>query len=133
MTGPVERLSRLLSDLPARLAEAREKAIELAAREFTAESEDGHVVATVDGAGQVVALRFPADLARRVDNLTLSGRIAEAVNRALDLAETARDDLLAAAVPVDDLAGAEELFAHRIAELQRTLDSIESRLRDLTR
>ena len=130
MTHPMDRLSRLLDGLPAQLAEARDRAAELAATQFTAESTDGSVTATVDGAGRLAGIGLPA--ARRLDNLTLGDRIAEAVNSALDDADQARERLLATPGTDQDLSGAEELFAHRMDQLQRTLDSIESRLRGVT-
>lgn len=130
MTGPVDRLGRLLADLPARLADAQEKAAELAVREFVAQAADGSAAATVDGSGQLVGVQLSLAMSRQMDNLTLSERIAEAINGALDAADAARAEQLAAA-PDDDLAGAEELFDYRMAELERTLDTLESRLRGL--
>lgn len=131
MTDPLDRLASLLDDLPGRFADAQRRAAELAGRMFVAEAADGSVAATVDGAGQLVAISMSATLARRMDNLTFGDRIVEAVNKALDDADAARAELLAAGVPTDDLAGAEELFAYRMNELQRILDSVESRLRGL--
>ena len=134
MTGPLDRLERILADLPARIAEAQRQAEEFATRMFEARSADGAVVAVVDGAGRLVSLSF-STAARRLDNLTLGERIAEAVNKALDGADTARDELVAshAAADADDITGMEELFAHRLGELERTLDAVEARLRGLDR
>lgn len=136
MTGPLDRLERILADLPTRLAEAQRQAEEFATRQFEARSTDGAVSAVVDGAGRLVGLSF-STAARRLDNLTLGERIAEAVNKALDGADAARDELVASHVATDavteDIAGMEELFAYRLGELERTLDAVEARLRGLGR
>jgi DNA-binding protein YbaB len=135
LTGSLDRLERVLADLPARVEEARRQAEQFAARQFEAESADGAVSAVVDGAGRLVGLSFSA-AARRLDNYTLGERIVEAVNAALDGADAARDELVAAAVGEAgdrELTGMEELFAHRLGELERTLDAVEARLRRLER
>lgn len=130
MTSPLDRLGSLLDDLPARIAAAREQAAEFAGRSFAGQSTDHSVAATVDGAGRLVAIDLSAALRQRVSNVTVGERIAEAVNRALDDADAARDALLAEAGQAEEPTGAEELFTYRMDELQRTLDTVEARLQD---
>jgi DNA-binding protein YbaB len=130
MTDPMDRLGRLLDDLPGQIAEARERAADLAGRQFVAESTDGSVTATVDGAGRLTGIGLSVS-ARRLDNLTLGDRIGEAINTALAEVDRERAQLLTTPGSDQDLAGAEELFEFRMDQLQRTLDSIESRLRGL--
>lgn len=128
MTDPMQKLSQLLSDLPARLAEAQEQAAELTARQFVAESTDGAVTATVDGSGQLVEVQLSGALARRMGSLAIGERVAQAVNRALDGAEAERTELVGRLAPAIDLTGAEDVFGYRMDELERTLDSLVSRL-----
>ena len=128
MTDPMQKLSQLLSDLPARLAEAQEQAAELTARQFVAASTDGAVTATVDGSGQLVEVRLSGALARRMGSLAIGERVAQAVNRALDDAEAERTELVRRLAPAIDLTGAEDVFGYRMDELERTLDSLLSRL-----
>lgn len=130
MTSPLDRLGSLLDDLPARIAAAREQATEFAGRSFAGQSADHSVSATVDGSGRLLAVDLSAALRQRVSNVTVGERIAEAVNRALDDADAAREALLAEAVPAEEPTGAEELFTYRMDELQRTLDTVEARLQD---
>lgn len=130
--SPLDRLGALLDSLPERLAAAQRQAAEFAERSFTGEAADGSVSARVDGSGRVAAIELSAGAMRqRMSNYTVGERIAEAVNAALDGADAAREELLAAAVPTDDLTGAEEMFRYRMGELERTLESVEARVRDL--
>lgn len=128
MTDPMQKLSQLLSDLPARLAEAQDQAAELTARQFVAESTDGAVTATVDGSGQLVEVQLSGALARRMGSLAIGERVAQAVNQALDDAEAERTELVGRLAPAIDLTGAEDVFGYRMDELERTLDSLLSRL-----
>lgn len=130
MTSPLDRLGSLLDDLPARIAAAREQATEFAGRSFVAQSADRSVAATVDGSGRLVAIDLSAALRQRVSNVTVSERITEAVNRALDDADAAREALLAETAPAEEPGGAEELFTYRMDELRRTLDTVQARLQD---
>jgi DNA-binding protein YbaB len=127
----MDRLGRLLDELPRRMEEARETAAEFATGRFDATTTDDSVTATVDGAGRLVELAVTPIAARRLDNLTLSDRIAEAVNAALDATDRARDALLGPAGAAADLTAAEQVFDYRMGELHRTLDGVEARLRDL--
>lgn len=129
MTAPIDRLHRLLEDLPAQIARAQQRAAELAERTFPAAAADQSVVAVADGTGRLVELQLTAAAARQLDNYALSERIAEAVNGALDAVDAARAELVAEESGTADLDAAMQRFDQRMAALEATLDSIESRFR----
>ncbi|MEV2267743.1 YbaB/EbfC family nucleoid-associated protein [Nonomuraea africana] len=110
VTEQLERLERL----SATQVETAAAAEQLATREFTGKSDKGGIVATVDGAGNLLAIEISQLSKRRHDGVTLGDAVLEAIHAAEQAAAEARTALmgdLGAGLGLGDLFGdAQQLF-----------------------
>ncbi|MFG3437847.1 YbaB/EbfC family nucleoid-associated protein [Nonomuraea sp. NPDC047897] len=110
ITEQLERLERL----SAKQAEAAAAAEQLMTREFVGRADKGGITATVDGAGNLLAVDIGRLSMRRHDGVTLGDAVLEAIHAAEHAAAEARTALtgdLGAGLGLGDLCGdAQQLF-----------------------
>ncbi|MGW0803396.1 YbaB/EbfC family nucleoid-associated protein [Nonomuraea sp. NPDC002799] len=90
ITEELERLERL----SAAAAGTETAAEQLAMREFTGKADKGGIVATVDGAGNLLALDISQLSKRRHDGVTLGDAVLEAIHAAERAATEAKSALM---------------------------------------
>ncbi len=86
----LRRLRDLANSYPERLATAAAAAAERGRREVTGTSSDESVTVSAVGDGTITDVAFSATALRRLDSMTLGERATEAINKALDAAESQR-------------------------------------------
>ncbi|GLW12861.1 hypothetical protein Misp01_79890 [Microtetraspora sp. NBRC 13810] len=108
----LERLERLSATQTGTEAAAEQ----LVTREFTGQADKGGIVATVDGAGNLLAVDISRLSKRRHDGVTLGDAVLEAIHAAEQAAAEARSALtggLGAGLGLDDLFGGVRTDPHR--------------------
>ncbi|MFE3448590.1 YbaB/EbfC family nucleoid-associated protein [Nonomuraea sp. NPDC059194] len=107
VTEQLERLERL----SATQLDTDAAAQRLMAREFTGMADKGGIVATVDGAGNLLAIDISQLSKRRHDGVTLGDAVVEAIHAAEQTAAEARAALMGdLGAGLGDLFGARQLF-----------------------
>jgi DNA-binding protein YbaB len=122
----LRRLNALKRAQHERLAAAAAEAAERGRRQVNGTSAGEHVTATADGHGTIISVTFSATALRRLDTVSLGERAAEAVNAALDAAESQRP---AAENTLDSaLDDALDALNHRLDSVLNRLDEVEQSL-----
>jgi DNA-binding protein YbaB len=122
----LRRLDALARSYPERLAAAAAQAAERGRQQISGTSADEQVTVTADGHGTITNVAFSATALRRLDTVSLGERAAEAINAALDAAETrgpAAESTLDRA-----LDEALDVLNHRLDGVLGQLDEVERSL-----
>jgi DNA-binding protein YbaB len=120
----LRRLDALARSYPERLAAAAAQAAERGRQQISGTSADEQVTVTADG--PITNVAFSATALRRLDTASLGERAAEAINAALDAAETrgpAAESTLDRA-----LDEALDVLNHRLDGVLGQLDEVERSL-----
>ena len=121
-------LDKAIQSYPERLAATTARVAEVATQTVIGKcAEDGRIVVTATGAGEVVDVRVTPEALREIDRVTLGTYLVEATNNALDQA----DALIAGAAEpteVGDIDAVMERFSRRMDALLVDLERISSNL-----
>ena len=121
-------LDKAIQSYPERLAATTARVAEVATQTVIGKcAEDGRIVVTVTGVGEVVDVRVTPEALREIDRVTLGIYLVEATNNALDQA----DALIAGAAEpteVGDIDAVMERFSRRMDALLVDLERISSNL-----